>query len=168
MSRQYLVGMNDTLIRIGLSREEITQRDTTAITALLDPRRLTAAELRIFHGRITIGLDSALGDTGPSAIFEMPEVRAFAQQLKRDFPYWFFYFRLDIACLWLLTASVLPKLTVIRDLGAAERVTQYDARDLRRFVEEFVPATRAICKDAGFSDAKYRKLMANVRKYYRV
>lgn len=157
----------DTLIRIALSHEEIIARNTTAVTALLDPDRLTAAELRILQGRVTIGLDSALPATGRKALFEVGEVRSFCDQLKRDFPYWFFYLRLDIACLWILTASVLPRLVVIRNAKSAERVTRYDLADMRVFIDRFLPATRSICKSAGLTTEEYRSLMKRVRKYYR-
>jgi hypothetical protein len=156
--------MKKPLIRFCPSREEIIARDTSAIAALLDPKKLTQSQLRTLKGRVTIGFDS-IGAEG-RAVFEIPEVRRYAEQLRRDFPYWFFYFPLDIACLWLFTASVLPTLIVVRKAPGGEGLSAYNVSELRDFVETLTPATKAICRRARLSTALQDNLLEDVRQYY--
>jgi hypothetical protein len=161
--------MKTTHCRIIVSPEDIIALNTAPVCALLNSNEGDSPErLRALQGKVMIVLDEFRfrGKRDRRDLYAIPEVRAFCAKLKNDCPYWFDFFPLDVASLWLCTASTLNALVIEKHKGAKTKRVHIDRDELVAFFESLAPATEELCERAGHRKDFYARLMQRVAKYY--
>lgn len=161
--------MKTTHYRIIVSPADILALNTAPICTLLNPNEASApARLRAMQGNVMIILDEFRfrGKRDSRNLYEIPEIRAFCAKLKNDCPYWFYFLPLDVASLWLCTASTLNALVIEKRKGAKTKRVHFNRDELVSFFESLAPATEEICALAGQGGDFYLGLMERVAKYY--
>jgi hypothetical protein len=161
--------MKATHYRIVVSPEDIIALNTTPICALLNPQFGDSPErLRALQGKVMILTDEFRFQKPRDRreLYLIPEVRAFCTKLKKDCPYWFYYFPLDVANLWLSTVATFEALVVERRPGVKQRTVHMNRQELACFVDSLAPATEELCKLAGHRKDFYPRLMKKVVDYY--
>jgi hypothetical protein len=161
--------MKTTHYRIIVSPEDIIAQNTSPVCLLLNPQSSDSpARLRALQGKVMILTDEFRFRRGRDRreLYAIPEVRAFYSKLKHDCPYWFYFFPLDVASLWLSTAATLNDVVIERRQGVKQRTLHFNKDELDRFIESLAPATEEICLRAGHRRDFYPRLMRKVADYY--
>lgn len=161
--------MKTTHYRIIVSPEDIIALNTAPICALLNPSKGdSVARIRALQGKVMVVMDEFRfrGKRDSRDLYTIPEIRAYCSKLKNDCPYWFYFFPLDVASLWLCTAATLDALIIERHKGATMERLHIDRDELVSFFESLAPATQELCGRAGHGKNFYPRLMQRVAKYY--
>lgn len=161
--------MKTTHYQIIVSPEDVIALNTAPICALLNPQPGDSPErLRALQGKVMILTDSFRFREGADQreLYLIPEIRAFWKKVKKDCPYWFYYFSLDRANLWLSTVATFDALVVERRRGESQSMVHMHREELASFVDSMDPATKELCRRAGHPKSFHSRLMKRVVRYY--
>jgi len=99
-------------------------------------------------------------ESDPRELWEIPEVRAFVQELDRDFPYWcYFLSKLGDGLLW-ITYCLYPL------AATPDERKRFSAQAVRNYIGgRGIPHLTAICRFVGCSDEEVSRLTKNAVDY---
>jgi hypothetical protein len=150
-----LTMINDTLIVILATREEIENQDLSRIEPLLNSLLKSPLD---FYGSVDIVVDGY--DNDPRELWEIPEVRSWFQVLDKRWPYWFYFSCTETAGL----CTVMLCCVKTEKVDATHlRVSPLDAAVF--FAEHFVPMND-IFEKTGQSIEENRRRTEMISDYF--
>ena len=139
-------------------REFVEVRDLQSIVDSLSPLINDPETARTARGRLHLTFDGYGGDA--RGLWEIPDVRTFAAQLEKAFPYWFFFAD--------LTTDTLQTLALC--VSARERIdsggTSLDEASFQDFFGREVAALNRLWTTASLPPGERQQAIDLVTKYF--
>jgi len=106
-------------------------------------------------------------DDDPRELYEIPRVRAFFQEFRRAWPYWFFVADLALPSLQFMTFCCLPSLRLTKRDGAALHGVAFEQGELAQFILENFDGMNVLFDRAGMTERENRTRSQQIADYYR-
>jgi hypothetical protein len=106
-------------------------------------------------------------DDDPSELYEIPRVRAFFQEFRRAWPYWFFVADLALPSLQFMTFCCLPSLRLTKRKGVVLLSVAFEQGELAQFLLENFHGMNELFDRAGMTEWQNRIRSQQIADYYR-
>ena len=157
--------MNADVVCYQFSRRQVEEDDFGHFLSKFAPAKLpNGRPLHLMMGTFLFAVTGY--DDDPRELDGIPEVRRFYSAFHQAWPYWLYFCELDDDRLKLMVFCCLENLTILKVQGQANYVTEFDPRDLVRFIADDFPAMNEMCERAGMTEREIYNRSKAVFEYF--
>ncbi len=153
------------LIVYQFSREKVECFDCSHFLGLYGVEHLPRGRrLRELMGRLSFAVEGY--DDDPRELHSIPEVRAFYQRFKEQWPYWAFFCELTTEATRMMALCCMPSLAAARHESSAHVAVTVAPEDVEAFVSRGIAAMQPICERAEMFPDRVVAREIEVRRYF--
>ncbi len=159
--------MQNNLVFLQFSRDQVEACDFGDFMAQFNPTVLPSGRgLRGLMNQLIFVVAGYNDD--PREVYSVPEIRIFFRALYEQWPFWFYFCRLDGEFLWVMMFCCLESLSAVKVQGQPNCQVAYDRLELVAFLSRGLVMMSSMCERAGMSEREIYERTRDVFVYFKL